>query len=205
MSGVYTPYADANSADAIVRVRTSGTTDYVFVVNDKRTYGDYIGQYQRVMEKGLPLSAKLTIARNSGVVHDLLSGKVVEADVVDSGIRFGVNLKPGEGRVYMITERPIAGLAVSAPRATARGAATSVTIAVRDPAGQPMDGVVPVRIDITDADGQLAEFSGWYAATQGTLSLDLDIATNDASGDWTVEATELASSRQGRAQFRVGE
>ena len=205
LSGVYTPYADANSADAIVRVRTSGTTDYVFVVNDKRTYGDYIGQYQRVMEKGLPLSAKLTIARNSGVVHDLLSGKVVEADVVDSGIRFGVNLKPGEGRVYMITERPIAGLAVSAPRATARGAATSVTIAVRDPAGQPMDGVVPVRIDITDADGQLAEFSGWYAATQGTLSLDLDIATNDASGDWTVEATELASSRQGRAQFRVGE
>ena len=53
----YRPYAGSDNADLRLWIRTSGKNDdWLFVINDKRTFGDYIGQYRVVMEKGLPNS-----------------------------------------------------------------------------------------------------------------------------------------------------
>ena len=53
LDGVCQPLAEADTADAVLRVRSFGTSDYLFAFNDKRTYGDYVGQYRKVMEKSL--------------------------------------------------------------------------------------------------------------------------------------------------------
>ena len=203
LAGAYAPYGEADTPDAILRFRRFGTTDYLFVVNDKRTYGDYIGQYRRVMEKGLPLTASLTVRRGAGVVYDLRAEEIVKANQAGGGLRFPVELGPGEGRLYMITERPIAAVAVDEPGEVARGSSAALTIKVNDGSGRPVDAVAPVRVDIADSQGRVAEFSGWHAAKGGTLTLRLDVAPNDAPGTWTVEARELVSGRTARRGFAV--
>ena len=103
----------------------------------------------------------------------------------------------------MITERPVAGVALDGPAEVTRGKAAAFTVKVDDAPGRPMAAVAPVRVDITDSAGRSAEFSGWYAAEGGTLTLRLDIAPNDVPGNWTVEARELASGQTARRGFAV--
>ena len=203
LGDAYTSYGDADTPDAILRFRTFGSTDYLFVVNDKRTYGDYIGQYRRVMEKGLPLQAALTVRRPQGVVYDLNAGKRVSVTTAAGCIRFEANLGPGEGRLYMITEQPIANVAVAGTQQAARGKSVACTVTVNDAAGRPVDAVVPVRVDIADAKGQPVEFSGWYAAKAGKLTLQIDVAANDAPGTWTIKARELAAGRAAQRTLEV--
>ena len=203
LSGAYTPYGDADTADAILRFRAFGSTDYLFVVNDNRTYGDYIGQYRRVMEKGQPLDAALTVRRPQGTVYDLKAGKPVKLNNSGGKLRFTAKLDKGEGRLYMITERRIAGVAVDAPERVTRGKSAPVMITVRDTSDRPIDAVVPVRVDITDAEGRLAEFSGWHAARAGKLTLSLDIAANEVPGAWTITVRELASGLTAQKKLLV--
>ena len=203
LSEVYTPYGDADTPDAILRFRKFGTTDYLFVVNDKRTYGDYIGQYRRVMEKGLPLKATLTVRRPQGVVYDLESGKPVKTTEVAGALTFTAELGPGGGRLYMIAARPIAGVVVEGSRQVARGKSITFAISVNDASGRPLDAVASLRVDIVDAEGRPAEHSGWYGAKDGRLSLTLDIAPNDAPGNWRLQVRELASGKAAEAVFEV--
>jgi uncharacterized protein YfaS (alpha-2-macroglobulin family) len=68
-----------------------------------------------------------------------------------------------------------------------------IVVSVVDKAGAPVTAVVPVQLDVRDAQGKQAEFSGYYGAKDGKLSLRLNLAANDATGNWTIKATELAS------------
>ena len=45
----YQPYVQTSNPDLVTWARTSEETDYLFVVNDKRTFGDYFGPYKKVM------------------------------------------------------------------------------------------------------------------------------------------------------------
>ena len=54
-------------------------TDYVFLVNDRREYGQYVGQHGLVMENGLPSQAVVAINRPGGFVYDLVGGRQVAA------------------------------------------------------------------------------------------------------------------------------
>ena len=203
LSGAYTPYGDADTADAILRFRAFGATDYLFVVNDSRTYGDYVGQYRRVMEKGQPLETSVVVRRSRGTVYDLEKGRLVPSKQNGKELCFSAKLGGGDGGLYMITERPIADVAVDVPEGATRGKEMSVAIAVRDAAGELIDAVVPVRVDITDPEGNAAEFSGWYAATGGKLALELNVAPNDAVGTWTVAVRELASGLTATRELQV--
>jgi hypothetical protein len=203
LGDAFIPYADADTADAVLRVRSFGTTDYLFALNDHRTYGNYVGQYGRVMEKGLPTQARVTVQRLNGTVYDLRESTAVDAESTDGRLQIPVELGPGQGRVFMITERPIADVLATGPARTARAASIPITVTVRDDQKRAIGAVVPVRLDVADANGQPAEHSGWYAAQNGVLSLTLDIAPNDVVGTWTVTARELASGKTATKTFQV--
>ncbi len=203
LGDAFVPYAEADTPEAIVRVRSAGTTDYLFAFNDQRTYGTYVGQYRKVMEEGVPTTATLTVRRPAGAVYDLLAGQEVAARAEDGALRLPVRFGPGEGRLYMITARPLAAVAVAAPATSARGERARVAIRVTDDTGAAVDAVVPLRVDIRDAQGQSAEGCGWYAAPGGALELALDVAPNDAPGEWTIAVRELASGRQATARWTV--
>jgi hypothetical protein len=197
LGGRYHSAATTCRTSVIPRVRRFGGTDYVFAVNDRRDYGTYVGQHGLVMEAGRPILAEIRIRHPRGFVYDLVDGAAVDAatNSADS-ITFLHNFGPCEGRVFMVTDRAIAAVKIEAPREAKRGAAAEVRIAVIDPDGKPLDAVIPLRVDIRDPDGRVAERTGWYGAKDGVLDLQLDFAANDLPGAWEIRVRELASGRR---------
>ena len=201
----YQRHADSSSPDVIVRCRGYGATDYLFTVNDKRTFGDYVGHHGIVMEKGLPNQATLSINHPGGHVYDLVSQKVVATQSEPGGLRFDADFGPGEGAVFMVTDRPIEGVRVSGPRRVARGAQVNLSVRVVDDSRDAIRAVVPTRVEVLDTEGRACEYSGYYGARDGLLALNLDIAQNDPVGQWTVRVTELASGRQAEHNVEVAQ
>jgi len=189
----YERYGDSSNPDIVVRFRRYRDTDYVFALNDTRTFGDYVGHHGRVMEKGLPNSATLTVNRTQGYVYDLVAHQAVPATRTADGLSFEAAFGPGGGRLFMITEKRIAGVRVSSPPKTQLGQQVVLEVAVLDDNEQPLSAIIPVQVEILDPEGRPAEFSGYYGAKDGTLTITADLAANDLAGKWTIRATELAS------------
>jgi len=180
----------------IPRLRRYGSTDYIFAVNDRRDYGTYVGQHGLVMEAGQPYVAAVTLRRPGRFVYDLVDGATVAVHTNAGYINFLHHFGPCEGRVFMVTDRPIAAVKVDAPREAKRGAVAEVRIAVIDSDSRPLDAVIPLRVDSRDPDGRVAERTGWYGAKDGVLDLRLDFAANDLPGTWEIRVRELASGRR---------
>jgi hypothetical protein len=199
----YTRYVDSSNADVIPYRRRCKDTDYVFVANDRREYGQYVGQHGLVMENGLPSDAVLSIHRPDGFVYDLVDGRPLRVRKEQGKLSMDVHLGPCDGRVYMITSRPVEQVRLQVPETVERGSRASCVVDVVDAEGKPLDAVVPVEVHVRDAEGRLAEFSGYYGAADGRAEITLDIAPNDPFGVWQVEARELASGRSAVAYLRV--
>ncbi len=63
LAALYKWYASSSTPDIVTRVRRYRSTDYLFAVNDRREFGDYVGHHGLVMENGLPTDAELAIRR----------------------------------------------------------------------------------------------------------------------------------------------
>lgn len=204
LQGRYVWRVDSSSRDVVPRCRAYGSTDYLFAVNDLREFGDYVGQHGLVMENGLPTETVLTVRREGGHVYDLVEGRELET-VADKGLlKIARGFGPCEGGVMMITERAISGVRIEGPDTARPGAGLACRVMVVDAAGEPLDAVVPVRLEIRDPSGAETEWSGYYGAKDGALDMQLDIAKNDAPGIWQIKARELAAGRQAVKYFRVG-
>ncbi len=199
----YDRYADASSPDVIPYVRRYGDTDYVFVVNDRRQYGQYVGHHGLVMENGLPSDAVISIARPGGFVYDLVESRQMPVRQQAGKLSINVHLGPCDGRMFMISSRPIEGLRIKAPEQVERGGRATCRIQVIGADAQPLNAVVPVELNVRDSEGRLAESSGFYGAADGKVEIALDIAPNDPVGIWQIEARELASGRKAIHDLRV--
>ncbi|WP_417737218.1 LamG domain-containing protein [Rosistilla oblonga] len=200
----YSRAVDSSNPDVVTRRRVFGSTDYVFAVNDHREFGTYVGGYGMVMEDGLPSETTLHIDRKSGYVYDLVAGREIDTDRVDGSIDVPMQLGPCQGRVLMVTQRPIRELTVAAPKESAPSQSITIDVAVTD-GSQPVNAVVPVEVEIISPEGRRAEFSGHYAAKAGELTIRFDFAANDRLGVWEVQAKELASGKSATAYVRLTE
>ncbi len=189
------PKSTADSAESHAsRVRHNDTTsDYIFVVNDHREFGTYVGQHGLVMENGLPSDGQVTIRRNAGHVYDLLSHRKVSSTIRDETLRWPVQLGPCDGGIFLVTPRPIERIDIAALESARCGERMDVQITIADSTGAPVPAVIPLRVEITDPAGRPAEGSGFHGAASGTLKLKLDIADNDTAGVWQIRVHELAS------------
>ncbi|MDH7570246.1 MAG: hypothetical protein QHJ73_11760, partial [Armatimonadota bacterium] len=199
----YTRYGEASNPDVVVRFRQYGTSDYLFALNDRRTFGNYVGHHGLVMEKGLPHQATLTVRRPSGFVYDLVEHRAVPTKSEDGALRFDARFGPGGGRLFLITANKISGVKAAAPPSAKRGQAVSLAAAVVDAAGKPLDAVIPLELRVLDPQGRPADVSGYYGAAGGRLSVTLNLAPNDLPGTWTLQARELASGLERKTTFRV--
>ena len=199
----YARYADCSDPDVIPYRRRYQDTDYVFLVNDRREFGSYVGQHGLVMEQGLPNEAQLSLARPDGFLYDLVEGRQVPVRREQGKLSLAVRLNPCDGRLYMVTSREIDRIGIRGPATVERGRGVACAIEVVDRSGQPLSAVVPVEIAIRDPEGRVAEFSGQYAAVDGKLAVALDIASNDVPGVWQIDAREMASGRSASHYFRV--
>ena len=83
------------------------------------------------------------------------------------------------------------------------GERATIEISVVGPGEEPVPAVLPLRVDILDPVGRVAEFSGYHAAKNGRLSVGIDLAPNDRAGLWKVRARELASGFEREETFRL--
>ncbi|MCC7491081.1 MAG: LamG domain-containing protein [Fimbriimonadaceae bacterium] len=198
---VFTRYLESDNPDVVCRRRRAGQADYLFVINDQRRFGKYVGHHGRVMEEGLPSSATITVRRPRAVVYDALARQVVATKTVPGGVSFTTKLGPGEGRLYVLLDQRLPLPTVAAGNAE-RGGKVTVTVKMQL-AGQPLAAVVPLRVELRDPQNRPAEWEGYYALRDGTWSQPLTLATNDLPGRWTVTVTELIGGAQAKASFTV--
>ncbi len=216
LAGKYDWPLASDNPDVVTRRRVSGSSDYVFAVNDHREAGTYVGNYGMVMENGLPSKAKLRLRRQGGHVYDLTRQQEVTAiDRGEGNMEIPLELGPAEGRILLVTDRPVAGMVIAAPVeisadesnivpvGVSAGESITVGVAVIDLWGDPIDAVIPLEVSIVDPEGVLAEGSGFYGAAGGKLDLRLDIASNDRPGMWEISVREGATGRESRVYFRV--
>lgn len=199
----YTRYASASDPSVITRVRSYGSTDYLFAINDLREFGDYVGHHGLVMENGLPINATLAMERSGAHVYDLVRHREVRQANEGGKLSLDVALGPCEGRLYMVTSQPVAGVNVETPETAAPGEPVTIKAAVVDPSNTALDAVVPVKVEILDPHGRPAEMSGYYGAKDGVVEIGAVIAANDVPGLWRVHVTELASGIEADGYFRV--
>lgn len=196
-------YAESDNADVVVRMRQFASSDYLFAINDSRTFGDYVGHHGRVMEDGLPSTATITVQRDQGVVYDLVDSRRIPTQVSDRGIGFTVDLGAGDGSVFLILDEEIGHIDLVAPESVTRGQQARLLLTVKSAGGAPVPAVVPVEVEILDADGTRAEYSGYYGAREGVVTIDLTPAANDRPGQWTINVKELASGQVASRQMSI--
>ena len=166
-------YADSDKVDLLVHARSYGTADYVFAVNDRRTAGDYIGPWRRVLEKGLPNAGVVTVRRTAGAVYDLVRHAVVPFSVRNGMTEIPVSFATNDGRVFLVVEKPLGDLSVKVE-------GTVVTVTSPD-----VDVLVPVKVSGIGA-------KPWYAVVKnGTWSRDFGSAAKGAK----VSVTSLATGK----------
>ena len=168
-------HVETDSKYVFLRTRTYGSADYVFAINDKRDFGDYVGPWRRVMEKGVPNEATVTVHREAGAVYDLVKHKAVPFSVRDGVTRIPVKYETCDGRLLMVVNRPLGALTVSA--APIDGGAC-VTVETPD-----RDAMIPIKVVSTTSKpftGVVAD-GKWIRTIKG-LSADSVKVTNLADG-----------------------
>lgn len=200
----YTFYLDSSTVEVLPYRRSFGSTDYIFAINDRREYGNYVGQHGLVMENGLPAGTTLCIGRQA-YIYDLLEHREIASMQSDAETTVDLQLEPGGGRLLMATESAIDHITVTGPDEAVRKTVSTFIVKIVDASESPLDAVIPVEVSILDPDGRSSEYSGYYGAAQGTLTLVLDHAPNDTAGMWSIKIRELASGKSRLHFFRLSE
>ncbi|WP_395738998.1 LamG-like jellyroll fold domain-containing protein [Prosthecobacter sp.] len=196
--------AGCDNAEIIVRTRKFGDATYVFVVNDKREFGSYVGQHGLVMENGVPASGVVSLKGDAANVYELTGTQFIVPKRGDNGtVSWPVDLGPGDGRIFMVLPKPLLGLKLDVPDNAVMGNSAKIAVNITTTQEAPTKAVIPLRVDIRDASGKTAEGSGFYAAENGIVELKLDLAPNEEPGTWEVRVKELASGMEARKWMRV--
>ena len=172
----YRPPADSDNEHIVTFVRTYRKADYVFAINDKREFGDYVGQWKMVMERGVPNEGRVTVRRTAGAVYDLVRHESVPFSVLPNGeTEIPVRYDTNDGKVLLLVDKPLGGLKFRAKPVDggarvgviSRDRGVMIPIKVVSATGKPFYGVV--------ADGK------WIRTIKG-LSADSVRVINLADG-----------------------
>ncbi|MDO5580912.1 MAG: hypothetical protein Q4G69_07235 [Planctomycetia bacterium] len=193
----YTPRADSSTPELITFSRRWHDVDYLFVINDHRTYGDYVGQWKMTMEKGLPQEGSITLAdpdRKIGAVYELSRGEKLSFARTENGsVRVGLNYKTNDGRLLMFLQKPIGSLSLKVPETVQKGESVSIKLRVFDSDGKPVRALLPVEIRMFDSEGKELDGAGFACAEAGVCSLKIATNLNDPDGKYRITAKDRAS------------
>lgn len=199
----YSRYLDSSNPEVVSYRRRFGETDYIFLVNDNREYGQYLGQHEMLMENGLPSNTQVSVRRNTGFAYNLVDHQPLHLIKEKDRMVVDISLGPCDGQIIMVTPVEIDHIKIISSDKAARGKQQNISIVVSDIQGKAVEAIIPVEVQIKDSEGRVVEFSGYRAAVNGEVSIVINIAPNDCTGTWEISARELASGKSVTAYFRV--
>ena len=198
----YSPVADSSTSEIVVYGRRWNDTPYLFAINDKRTFGTYVGQWGRIMEDGLPCSGSVSLADPSssvGAVYELSRGGEAAFTRANGRVTVPVSFETNDGRLFAFLKERIANVALDVPSHVATGGSLDITFRVLGASGAPIDAVLPVEVRVYDSAGRELDGAGYAAAEGGVCHLVVPTNVNDAPGGYRVVATDRASGLSAEA------
>lgn len=201
LSPHFRSYCEGNNPDIVPRMRSWEKSDYLFVVNDRRTFGDYVGQWGMIMEKGIPTEGLITVNRQAGAVYDLISNRQVEFKSTSDNCIIPVKLEAGGGCLFLITERPFGKTTVGLPEQATLGATFQVNVEITDNAGEIAEALVPLEVKLLNSENEVMPGSGYFCAENGTIKIDFTASINELAGTWKIIVKNLADGKMVNAKL----
>ena len=96
--------ADCSTPRALLHCREYGSSRYVFITNDNRTWGDRVGSWKSMLEKGLPLELELSL-ENDGLftaAYELVSGKPLALRCENGRCKVNLTLPAASGAIVAL-------------------------------------------------------------------------------------------------------
>jgi hypothetical protein len=182
---------DCSSPRILLNLREYNGVKYLFAVNDHRTYGERVGKYKSMLEKGLPETAEITL-RDPGfepVIYELTTHRRIECrKSADGNYLFKLNVPAAGGCIVALCPSAIGGAEIAFPPVISRGEPSVINICMDETVG-----LQPLKITINDPEGAQNEYSGYYLAENGSCSLEFIPAVNEPSGKWNIQISDLTS------------
>jgi hypothetical protein len=192
--------AESDSKRVLLNTLESGEIRYLFAINDDRTYGPRFGPWKLIQEAGVRQTAKIRLATLAKpVLYDALTRRLLPSTAQDGKVEFEATLPPARGRLIAVLPEAIGQVVVEPPAACRRGRRSPIVVRVLGASGRPINGAVPLQIELRDPLGRKNEYSR-YAATTAPGAAPRDDyqytlpflpALNDLPGEWKLTVTEL--------------
>jgi hypothetical protein len=183
----------------------AGAANYVAVVNDLRVPGKYYGHFG-VLDQGVSQAVELRMAPALGkAAYALPQGEAVPLEQQAGRLVARVDLPAGGGRVLVLLPEPIGKLTLrlASGAKPARGSMIRLNAQLSGQSGKAVPGVIPLKMTVTNPDGQTSDFSRYGAFTEGSWSLELPVELNALPGMYRAEVADLASGQKQSAQWTV--
>ena len=199
------PYVRTSNPDIVTWVRSSGNADYLFAVNDKRTFGDYFGPYKKVMEKSVDNAGTIAVSRsNTAVIYDLVKHCEVPFEIKNGKtvIRSSFEGK-NIGKLFLLLPEKIGRIRLNLPSSAKKGGTIQLKISLETPSGKPVKSIHPIQIEVLDAEGRKTCDSTSAALENGDYSQSLTVPLNAAAGQWKIKVTDHASGMKTEKELSV--
>jgi hypothetical protein len=197
-------YADCDSPRTFLNLLEKNGVKYLFVINDKRSFGDYVGKKYRVcMEQGIPQKVTISLKQENCVVYDLVSHQQLKCVKKNGKTFVNLTLKPVWGALLAIYPIPIEKVDIAIPSGFTSGKPACFTVRILDESMHRMPGSQPLKVTFTDANGKRNEFSNYYTTNNGEAKIEFIPAENDAPGEWEIEVVELSSGKLTKKLFSL--
>ena len=192
----YRPSSDSSSPEIVVYNRQWRGTKYLFAINDNRTFGDYVGPWGLVMEKGLPFDGWVSTVDAEGkvgAVYELSRGEAVPFAREGGKVKVPVKFATNDGRMFVFLPSKIASVEVATPESVTRGGVCDVAFTVNGVDGKPVPALLPVEIRLYDGAGCEIDGGGWFCAEDGVAKVSFQTNLNDPPGDYRLVCKDRAS------------
>ncbi|MBR7104223.1 MAG: hypothetical protein IKC65_04710 [Lentisphaeria bacterium] len=178
LKSVYTPEITSDDPDIITYKRGA----YLFIINDKRTYGDYFGPWKRMAEKALPVKGEVTISNFKGVVYDPVARRQLPVRYRNGKTVISVDFSGAGGKICLLLPEklPLPRMNISK-----EGLITADT---------GCKETIPVRLEVRDPAGRLTDDTHYAPAEKGKFRYQLALPENAPKGQWQITFRVLPSN-----------
>ena len=187
--------AESSSTEVFIRSLNKNKSHYIFVINDRRTFGDYFGKkYKAVYEAGVPQKVRVKV-NVPGTVYLYPDGKKLQLKNKECLLQ----LDRADCKVLIVYPEEVKNIEFGKVPVFVPGEKSEFKISVLGKSGKVLKGIQPLHIRLTAPDKKVIEH--YTSAINGTLRWAFTPGKNDVSGTWKLTVRELASGKESSLTF----
>ncbi|MGB9677496.1 MAG: LamG-like jellyroll fold domain-containing protein, partial [Candidatus Ratteibacteria bacterium] len=190
--------------DILMNILSFKTGNYIFLINDKRVFGRYLGRWQKIKEKGVDNEVTLIINKNWGqFLYDLNSKKVIFGKENGNVIEYEISLKGAEGKILYVSNKRFKDMKIFVEKEKInKGEVQKLNVLLNGEKGF-MEGGIPVLVEILEPDNRVFDISDFYICEDGKLELSFYLPINSKEGEWKVKVKEFFTDKEKLISFFV--